>query len=131
MASLADIVIDCRHPASLARFWASALDGYEIAPYDDAEIARLASLGIDDVDDDPTVLVEAGAGPRLWFQRVDEPKTVKDRVHLDIRADGPTGEIDRLIRLGARVLDARPESDVEPVVAVMVDPQGNEFCVIR
>ena len=59
MASLADIVIDCRHPASLARFWASALDGYEIAPYDDAEIARLASLGIDDVDDDPTVLVEA------------------------------------------------------------------------
>ena len=87
MATLADIVFDCAHPASLARFWAAALDGYAVAPYDDEELARLRALGIHDVEDDPSVLVEAGAGrPRLWFQRVPEAKVVKNRVHLDVRA---------------------------------------------
>jgi hypothetical protein len=46
MARLKDIVIDADHPAALARFWAAALDGYEIAPYDDEEVARLAGLGL-------------------------------------------------------------------------------------
>jgi hypothetical protein len=56
MAQLRDIVIDCSHPAPLARFWAEALDEYAVAPYDDAEIERLRSQGIDDVEDDPSVL---------------------------------------------------------------------------
>src|SRR5687767_5706933 len=41
MARLHDIVLDCRHPASLARFWAATLDGYAVAPYDEAELVRL------------------------------------------------------------------------------------------
>ncbi len=41
MARIQDITFDCRHPASLARFWAAALDGYAVAPYDDAELERL------------------------------------------------------------------------------------------
>ena len=88
VAALADIVFDCARPASLARFWAAALDGYEVAPYDDDELARLRSVGITDVEDDPTVLVQrrAGDGPRLWFQLVPEPKRVKNRVHLDLAA---------------------------------------------
>ena len=45
MARLKDIVIDADHPAALARFWAAALDGYAVAPYDDAEIVRLLALG--------------------------------------------------------------------------------------
>ncbi len=57
MARIKDVVIDCRHPASLARFWAAVLDGFDVAPYDEAELARLRNLGIDDVEDDPTVLV--------------------------------------------------------------------------
>ena len=43
MARLAPIVVDCHHPARLARFWASVLDGFEVRPYDEAEIARLAA----------------------------------------------------------------------------------------
>jgi hypothetical protein len=62
---LHDVVFDCRHPASLARFWAAVLDGYEVAPYDDDEIERLRTMGIDDVEDDPSVLVEIpGRTPR-------------------------------------------------------------------
>ena len=125
VAALADIVIDCRHPASLARFWAQALDEYEIAPYDDAEITRLAALGIANVDDDPTVLVEAPAGPRLWFQAVSESKVVKNRLHLDLRASDRASEVRRLIALGATVLDEPPGLDL----TVLQDPEGNEFCV--
>lgn len=66
MAALADIVFDARHPAALARFWAAVLDGYDVAPYDDAELERLRSIGVDDVEDDPTVLVESpGQYPRF------------------------------------------------------------------
>src|ERR1039457_84540 len=71
MARIHDVVFDSRHPASIARFWAAALDDYEVAPYDQAELDRLRSNGITDPEDDPTVLVEApGARPRLFFQLV-------------------------------------------------------------
>ena len=69
MARLKEIVIDCRHPAALARFWAGSLDGYRVRPYDDAEIARLAALGFTP-ETDLTVMVDAsGGGPGLCFQR--------------------------------------------------------------
>ncbi|MFD0318950.1 VOC family protein [Streptomyces flavalbus] len=124
MAHLHDIVFDCAHPASLARFWAAALDGYAVAPYDEAELARLRSLGITRTEDDPTVLVErADGGPRLWFQRVPEVKVVKNRVHLDLRAADPGAEVRRLTALGATVR-ARHADNV-----VLADPEGNEFCL--
>ncbi|TDD17181.1 VOC family protein [Nonomuraea diastatica] len=122
MAKLRDVVVDCRHPASLARFWAATLDGYAVAPYDEAELARLRANGIDDPEDDPTVLVEGGP-PRLWFQHVPEHKVVKNRLHLDLDADDPAAEIDRLTGLGATVVDTRDDW------VVMADPEGNEFCV--
>ncbi|MEU3252268.1 VOC family protein [Streptomyces sp. NPDC006997] len=125
MAHLHDIVFDCAHPASLARFWAAALDGYGVAPYDDAELARLRSLGITRTEDDPTVLVEcADGGPRLWFQRVPEARAAKNRVHLDLRAADPEAEIRRLTALGAAV-QARHADHV-----VLADPEGNEFCLV-
>jgi len=124
VARLADIVFDCRHPASLARWWASALDGYRVAPYDEAELDRLRAQGVLDPEDDPNVLVEAanGTGPRLWFQRVPEQKRQKNRVHLDLRADDE-GEIDRFIAMGAVEL-YRIGTNV-----TMADPEGNEFCL--
>jgi hypothetical protein len=86
-ARLHDVVFDSRHPASAARFWAAALDDYEVAPYDEAELERLRTMGIFDTEDDPSVLVEApGVTPRFFFQLVPEPKTVKNRVHLDLSA---------------------------------------------
>ncbi len=126
MASIADIVFDARHPASLARFWAAALDDHAVAPYDEEELARLAALGIDDIEDDPTVLVIASSGPRLFFQRVPEPKVAKNRIHLDLRAPDRAAEVDRLTALGATVADHQPR----PTFTVMNDPEGNEFCVV-
>jgi hypothetical protein len=125
MATLKDVVFDCRHPASLARFWATVMDGYDVAPYDDDELARLRSIGVGDPEDDPSVLVEAPDGrlPRLFFNRVPEPKTVKNRVHLDLRAVDREAEVARLIAAGASEV-ARHENWV-----VMADPEGNEFCV--
>jgi hypothetical protein len=127
MARIHDVVFDCHRPSALARFWAEVLDGYDIAPYDDAEIERLRSIGIDDIADDPTVLVEApGVEPRLFFQLVPEAKTVKNRVHLDLRCDDLEAETARLVALGARVLliDG-PQRDW----VTFADPEGNEFCV--
>jgi len=125
MARLRDVVFDCRHPASLARFWAAVLDDYEVAPYDAAELARLRSAGIDDPEDDPTVLVESAdpTAPRLCFQRVPEAKVVKNRVHLDVI--GPATELDRLIALGA---ERSADGDEW---TVMLDPEGNEFCLFE
>jgi hypothetical protein len=127
MAAIRDVIFDSRHPASIARFWAAAIDGYRVAPYDDAELARLRSLGINDPEDDPAVLVEpvTGLGPRLFFQRVPEARTVKNRVHLDLYAPDADAEADALTRLGARVL-ARYEDWI-----TMADPEGNEFCIQR
>ena len=125
MASIKDVVVDCAHPAPLARFWAAVLDGYEVAPYDEAELERLREKGIDDPEDDPTVLVEAGPGrPRFFFVLVPEPKTVKNRLHFDLRADDPAAEVIRLVGLGARVT-AEQES-----LTVLEDPEGNEFCLL-
>jgi len=124
VAQLRDIVIDCSHPASLARFWAAALDGYAIAPYDDEEIERLRSLGVYDVEDDPSVLVE-GPGPRLFLQRVPEAKTVKNRAHVDVVTQHLEEELGRLIGLGARQVE-RYESHI-----LLTDPQGNEFCLMQ
>lgn len=125
MARIRDVVFDCRHPASLARFWAAALDGYAVAPYDEAELARLRANGIDDPEDDPTVLVEPspGGAPRLWFQLVPEAKQVKNRVHLDLASADVPAEAKRLTGLGARVL-AEPGPWV-----TLADPEGNEFDV--
>jgi Glyoxalase-like domain len=126
VARLQDIVVDSRHPASLARFWADVLDGYRVAPYDDAELRRLREQGIDDPEDDPTVLVEAGPDqPRYFFVRVPEGKVVKNRVHLDLRADDAAAEVARLVGLGA-VVAHEYERWVQ-----MADPEGNEFCVVR
>ncbi|GAB2609158.1 VOC family protein [Pseudactinotalea suaedae] len=129
MATLRDVVTDCARPAPLARFWAQVLDGYEVAPYDDAEVARLAGLGITDLEDDPTVLVHpvaGGPGVRFWFQQVPEGKITKNRVHVDLAADDVASEVARLVALGATVI-----RDTGSGTIVLADPEGNEFCLIR
>jgi hypothetical protein len=82
-------------------------------------------LGVTDTDDDPTVLVEpiSGDGVRLFFQKVPEPKQVKNRLHLDLQSDASENEVDRLRVRGAREL-FRMETQ-----AILTDPEGNEFCV--
>jgi hypothetical protein len=123
MATLKEIVIDSRHPASLARFWANTLQGYAIRAYDDAEIARLASLGLTP-ESDPGVMVD-GPGPSLCFQLRLEPKTQRNRLHFDLMVRSRAEEIARLSALGAKVRDEHEG------FTVMLDPEGNEFCVVE
>src|SRR6202012_5572857 len=102
----------------------AALDGYQVAPYDEAELARLRANGVFDVEDDPTVLIQGPGGqPRIFFQRVDEPKAVKNRVHLDLRSDRVEEDLETLRGLGASVV-AEYEDHL-----LLRDPEGNEFCL--
>ena len=121
MAALREIVFDCKRAAPLARFWAAVLDGYAVRPYDAADIEQLAGLGLTP-ETDPTVLVD-GPGPILCFQEVPEPKTAKNRVHLDALVPDLPAEVERLVALGASVHE---EFDGH---ATMLDPEGNEFCI--
>ena len=141
MASSMQIVIDCADPAGLSAFWATALSyendppppGYQSWPdcLKDKEIPeeRWNDAG---AISDPT-----GVGPRVFFQRVSEPKSVKNRLHLDlaptrdrdpaIRAEAVRAEVARLVEAGAVEVDER--SEFGSSWTVMRDPEGNEFCV--
>lgn len=118
---LSEVVIDCQRAPALARFWADVLDGYAIRPYDDAEIARLASLGRTPATD-PNVAVD-GPGPTLFFQEVREQKIAKNRIHLDITVSDRAAEIENLVARGATVIE---QFDTW---TVLQDPEANEFCV--
>jgi catechol 2,3-dioxygenase-like lactoylglutathione lyase family enzyme len=125
------VVFDCRDAAPLARFWAAAL-GWSVAPYDQDELERLATKGIYDPEEDPSVMVEPPEDsdlPILFFTEVPEEKVVKNRVHLDLAADGPLEpEVERLEGLGAHVRNWAEEDG--RIWCVMLDPEGNEFCVV-
>jgi hypothetical protein len=125
VARLRDIVVDCERLAVLARWWAATIDGYRVAAYDEAELSRLRALGITDLEDDPTVLVEpvSGGGVRLFFQKVPEPKRVKNRVHLDLQSDLGEDELRRLVERGATELHR------VGTLVTFADPEGNEFCI--
>ena len=99
----------------MADFWAAVL-GWEVVEEDDSGIS-LAAPGV--------------PGPSLDILRVPDAKRVKNRVQLDLRADGTTfeEELGRLERLGARRVDIGQGPDVTWVV--LADPEGNEFCLLR
>lgn len=121
MAKLKEIVIDADHPASLARFWEAAIDGYQVRPYDEAEIARLASLGLTP-ESDTSVLLD-GPGPIICCQLRVGPRMERNRVHLDLSAQDRKAEVARLLALGAAFwYDSEGFS-------VLRDPEGNQFCV--
>jgi hypothetical protein len=124
---LRSIVFDCAGPGVLARWWAETIPGYHLRPYTDEGIAWLREQGIDDVMDDPSVVLDPDeAGPTIWFNKVPEPKVTKNRVHIDVNVVDDS-EIDRLVARGASVLRPLGAVPDEPW-AVMADPEGNEFC---
>lgn len=115
-ASLRDIVFDCADQQAVARFWAALL-GYTVrAVADDAP-----------PDEPIAILPPAGTGIRIWFNRVPEPKVVKNRVHVDINLSDDL-DIDQLKRLGARPLREVRAHDGTLYWTIMADIEGNEFC---
>jgi hypothetical protein len=142
MATGIQVVFDTADPDKLAHFWADAL-GYIVQPPPDGYESweqLLAEMGVPEAEwDKASAVVDPdGRGPRIYFQKVPEPKSVKNRVHLDLNVAGrallpeerrPTvdAEVARLEKLGATrlyVQDAHGEYCV-----TMSDPEGNEFCV--
>ena len=122
MAKLKEIVIDCDVPSRVARFWADALDDYQLRPYDEAEIARLAGLGLTP-ETDPVVMVD-GPSLTICFHKRGGPRHDRNRLHFDIEAIDRVREVARLISLGASFLRETEQ------YTVLRDPEGNQFCVV-
>lgn len=127
-----DLTLDAGDVGVLVAFWKTAL-GYVDEPPPAPFGTRgewLASFGIDEEEsagDGEWLCDPDGVGPRLSILRVPEPKTAKNRLHIDIRVPGGRpgveAEARRLVAAGARVI--RLDEDH----CVMGDPEGNEFCV--
>jgi hypothetical protein len=109
--------IDSQEPARLADFWQAAL-GWRRTHETDDEI----------VLEPPAGSPQDGVVPDLLFARVPEPKTVKNRLHLDLRPLDQAAEVARLEDLGAVRVDVGQSDEVSWVV--LADPDGNEFCVL-
>lgn len=137
---IGNITFDCANPRELSYFWADVL-GYPRAEWPPELKAQLLAGGLTEADlelksvaQDPT-----GVGQRLFFQKVPEGKTAKNRIHLDISATPgryPTpeeldAEKDRIVALGATVV-LKYDADwggIRELHYVMQDPEGNEFCI--
>ncbi len=127
--SISNITFDCAEPKRLAAFWAAAL-GYQIGEDDPDFIQTMRDYG-HDPDASASVEPPDPTQPRLYFNRVLEPKVGKNRVHIDLGVVDMDAEVARLESLGARVV-RRVTNTVGPYSetwTTMADPEGNEFCV--
>ena len=104
------ITFDCDDPERLADWWARAMDGT-----------------VNPVAPGFFVAVNRAEGPRLAFQKVDDPTPGKNRVHIDFAATDVEAEVKRLVEIGASETGRGKFGDFEWVV--LADPDGNAFCV--
>ena len=101
------VTFDCHDPLAVAAFWAAALGS-----------------NVDSTPERAWVEPAGWGGPSLWFQQAPEDKTAKNRQHFDLRVMGDlTEERERLVGLGATVRAEHHD------LVVMLDPEGNEFCL--
>jgi predicted enzyme related to lactoylglutathione lyase len=107
------LVLDCADPDALAAFWSEALG--------------MQNVGV--VGNYVVLVSSSGTLPRFLLQRVEEPKSAKNRMHLDIETPHVDEEAGRLEALGARRLEAGMRTEHGFSWMVMADPEGNEFCV--
>ncbi len=110
------LCIDTPDPPVLARWWAELL-GWRIT-FEEPDEVCLA----------PPVGAPSAGVPELLFGRADDPKPVKNRLHLDLRPDDRDAEVARAERLGATRVDI---GQGEQTWVVLADPEGNEFCILR
>ena len=143
MAIRLQVVFDAADPPKLAAFWGEAIGYVEEDPpdgFDSWEAWAVANdLPREDWDNYASRVDPDGAGPRLFFQRVPEPKTAKNRVHLDLDVSGGRGTpiedrrrrvadaVERAVAAGATRVKAYDEAGQHWVV--LQDPEGNEFCL--
>jgi hypothetical protein len=144
MATSFQVTFDAAEPAQLGTFWAGLLGYVEQPPPPgfDTWDAALAAIGFPEGQRDGAygIIDPSGTGPRLFFQRVPEPKTAKNRVHLDVGVSGGFAEpldqrkvtvekaAERAVALGATRVGAHEEAGGQFHVTCL-DPEGNEFCL--
>ncbi|KGM14306.1 VOC family protein [Cellulomonas bogoriensis] len=104
------VTFDARDPRALAQWWARQLGG-EVVMDQDGQF----------------VMVQVAHGPRLGFQKVEDPSPGKGRVHLDLGSNDPDVEVGRLLGDGA--LEVARHGTPAFSWVVMSDPEGNHFCV--
>ena len=107
------LVLDCADPVALAEFWSAAL-GY----------VNLGSAG-----NYVALFPDGRPGPKLLLQHVAEPKTTKNRMHLDIEVADIEAEASRLEALGARRVQPAQLHEHGTTWILMADPEGTELCV--
>ncbi|MCX5378749.1 VOC family protein [Streptomyces sp. NBC_00091] len=113
---LQNVAIDCADAYELARFWSSVTD-------------RPMHPDVRPGDRETQVLL--AEGPVLYFNQVPEAKTIKNRIHLCLRPETSRDqEVDRLLGLGATFVTDHRNPDGSGW-AILADPEGNEFCVLR
>jgi hypothetical protein len=138
------LVFDCADPERVGRFWAAALKYIERPPPEDYESweAYDADHGVSEEEAGAGYMLidPDGVGPTIFFQRVPEPKVVKNRLHIDVRVGGPAGVpfeerrarieagVAPLVAIGATM--ERRHDDPNDYFIVMRDPEGNEFCLV-
>lgn len=140
------IVIDCKDPECLVKFWTQAL-GYVPEPLPkgfSSWIEFYRKLGVPEEElttETDSIVDPEGRGPRIWFHIVPESKTCKNRLHFDIGASGGFGipmnlrrerveaEAARLVKIGATRLEALEVPGLDHYAVAMTDPEDNEFDV--
>lgn len=135
MATPFQITIDCADAQRMMAFWSVALEYVEEPPpagyLSWEDFLRAQGVPIPPSGSIGAIVDPNGIGPRILFLRVPEAKTVKNRVHLDLRAgrsdDAKTGKVEELVAAGARTI--RRVEEHGQWWMVMADPEGNEFCV--
>lgn len=133
MANTFQVSIDAASPRALGAFWCEVLGYVEQPPppgFDTWEDA-LDAFGIDRSDPDRAyaIIDPAGVGPRVFFQKVPEAKSAKNRVHLDVSVgeDAMHARAEELVGLGAELVAEHDEPGGHWIT--MLDPEGNEFCL--
>jgi catechol 2,3-dioxygenase-like lactoylglutathione lyase family enzyme len=129
MASrLTEISLDCHDPDRLADFWCAVL-GWEVV-HQEPGLVEISPARVED----QALLDAVRSGPvcpTIFFAKVDEPKTVKNRSHFDVSPVDVSQEeeVERILALGATRADIGQTG--EESWTVLADPEGNEFCVLR
>jgi predicted enzyme related to lactoylglutathione lyase len=112
MLRLNHITFACEDPQRVAEFWTQLLDGYSAEPSGETCFAR-------------------GEGPDLFFNRMEKSPTIELPIHLDVNVPDREAELQRLLELGARLVETKSHrvGELEETWTVMRDPEGNGFCV--
>jgi hypothetical protein len=142
MTTKFSLTMDAADPLALGEFWALAL-GYvrepPPAPHATWEETLTAwGLPTERWNDANAIVDPDGVGPRIFIQKVAEPKTAKNRLHIDVRVsssaqqkdrEGMRAKADQLVAAGATLVSVFDEEFTGHWI-VMLDPEGNEFCVV-